>query len=205
MKATSGQAAASRDRAAASPAAVERVMRTLAREIDGMELPAIEKISGEHAEDPFRILIGTLLSARTQDATTHAASTRLFRVARTPKTMAALTVEADREADLPGELLPQQGEVREGDGPGAGRAIRGQGAGDARGARHAARRWPQDRQSRDDHWRFRAGRTSASIRTFIASQTVSAGCERRSQKQTERALYEAVDRIAGGPTSICIS
>lgn len=71
---------------------VERVMRTLAREIDGMELPAVEKISEAHAEDPFRILIGTLLSARTQDATTHAASTRLFRVARTPRTMAALRV-----------------------------------------------------------------------------------------------------------------
>lgn len=73
-------------------AVVERVMRTLAREIDGMELPAIEKISGEHREDPFRILIGTLLSARTQDATTHAASTRLFRAARTPKRMAALSL-----------------------------------------------------------------------------------------------------------------
>lgn len=68
-------------------------MRTLAREIDGMELPAIEKISEAHKEDPFRILIGTLLSARTQDATTHAASTRLFRAARSPKAVAALTVE----------------------------------------------------------------------------------------------------------------
>ena len=57
---------------------VERVMRTLAREIDGMELPAIEKISESQQEDPFQILIATLLSARTQDATTHAASTRLF-------------------------------------------------------------------------------------------------------------------------------
>src|SRR5688500_1726237 len=70
---------------------VDRVMRTLAREIDGLELPAIEKLSVEHKEDPFQILIGTLLSARTQDATTHAASTRLFRAARTPKTMSALT------------------------------------------------------------------------------------------------------------------
>jgi endonuclease-3 len=66
-------------------------MRTLAREIDGLELPAIEKLSAEHKEDPFQILIGTILSARTQDATTHAASTRLFRAARTPKTMATLT------------------------------------------------------------------------------------------------------------------
>jgi endonuclease III len=57
-----------------------------------MELPAIEKISEAQAEDPFQILIATLLSARTQDATTHAASTRLFRRARTPRTMAKLAV-----------------------------------------------------------------------------------------------------------------
>ena len=76
-----------------SPDLVERVMRTLALQIDGMELPAIEKISEAHAEDPFKILIGTILSARTQDATTHAASTRLFRAARTPRTMAALSVK----------------------------------------------------------------------------------------------------------------
>jgi endonuclease III len=75
------------------PAAVERVMRTLAREIDGMELPAIEKISNSQQEDPFQILIATLLSARTQDATTHAASTRLFRRARTPRTLARLSVK----------------------------------------------------------------------------------------------------------------
>ena len=67
-------------------------MRTLAREIDGLELPAVEKISNSQEEDPFQVLIATLLSARTQDATTLAASTRLFRVARTPKTMARLSV-----------------------------------------------------------------------------------------------------------------
>ena len=67
-------------------------MRTLALEIDGLELPAIEKISNHQAEDPFQVLIATLLSARTQDATTLAASTRLFRAARTPRTMARLTV-----------------------------------------------------------------------------------------------------------------
>ena len=66
-------------------------MRTLAREIDGLELPAVEKISETQEEDPFQLLIATLLSARTQDATTLAASTRLFRVARTPRTMARLT------------------------------------------------------------------------------------------------------------------
>jgi endonuclease III len=69
---------------------VEKVMRSLARAITGLELPAVEKISNEMAEDPFQILIATILSARTQDATTHAASTRLFKAARTPRTMARL-------------------------------------------------------------------------------------------------------------------
>ena len=68
-------------------------MRALAIAITGLELPAIEKISEAQAEDPFQILIATLLSARTQDATTHAAATRLFRRARTPKTMATLPVK----------------------------------------------------------------------------------------------------------------
>lgn len=67
-------------------------MRTLAREIDGLELPAVEKISNSQEEDPFQVLIATLLSARTQDATTLAASTRLFQAARTPRTMARLSV-----------------------------------------------------------------------------------------------------------------
>ena len=71
---------------------VEKVMRALAHAITGLELPAAEKISQEQQEDPFHILIATLLSARTQDATTHAASTRLFRRARTPRAMAKLPV-----------------------------------------------------------------------------------------------------------------
>ena len=71
---------------------VDRIMRTLGGAIRGLGLPAVEKISEEQAEEPFQILIATILSARTQDATTHAASTRLFRRARTPRTMARLSV-----------------------------------------------------------------------------------------------------------------
>ena len=67
-------------------------MRRLARAIDGLELPAVEKIAESRAEDPFEVLIATLLSARTQDATTYAASERLFNVADTPESMAKLTV-----------------------------------------------------------------------------------------------------------------
>jgi endonuclease-3 len=74
------------------PRSVATVMRTLARSIEAMEMPAVEKISESQAQDPFQILIATLLSARTQDATTEAASTRLFRRARTPAALAKLPV-----------------------------------------------------------------------------------------------------------------
>jgi endonuclease III len=67
-------------------------MRALAREIEGLELPAVEKISEAQADEPFQILIATLLSARTQEATTHAASTRLFKRARTPRTLARVRI-----------------------------------------------------------------------------------------------------------------
>jgi endonuclease-3 len=68
------------------------VLRRLTDAIRGMEEPAVEKISGDTREDPFRVLIATMLSAQTRDEVTHAASTRLFRVARTLQTMAALPV-----------------------------------------------------------------------------------------------------------------
>ncbi|PYR34708.1 MAG: endonuclease III [Acidobacteria bacterium] len=70
---------------------IGQVMRLLARAIDGLELPAVEKISESQQQDPFQVLIATLLSARTQDATTLAASTRLFKLADTPGAMAKLS------------------------------------------------------------------------------------------------------------------
>jgi len=68
-------------------------MRTLARAIDRHELPAVEKIAEESQEDPFEVLISTMLSAQTRDPVTAAASARLFRAARTPRTMARLTTK----------------------------------------------------------------------------------------------------------------
>lgn len=63
----------------------------LGRAIRGMNELAVEKISQDSREDPFQVLVATMLSAQTKDAVTHAASTRLFRVARTPQLMARLT------------------------------------------------------------------------------------------------------------------
>ena len=61
---------------------IPQVMRTLSRAIEDHELPAVEKIARSRQRHAFHVLIGTLLSARTQDATTAAASERLFRARR---------------------------------------------------------------------------------------------------------------------------
>jgi endonuclease-3 len=71
---------------------IVRVLKTLERAIRGLEEPAVEKIAEESREDPFQVLISTMLSAQTRDPVTAEASARLFRVARTPRTMAALPV-----------------------------------------------------------------------------------------------------------------
>ncbi len=119
-----GRSSARPKRRASIAPNVASIMRTLARAIDGLELPAVEKISEESQEEPFQVLIATMLSAQTRDAVTAAASARLFSVARTPQAMAKLTDGADREADLSGQLLPPQGEARESDVPHPRRALR---------------------------------------------------------------------------------
>lgn len=70
---------------------VGAVMRKLAKAIDGLDEPAVEKIAQEQQEDPFQVLIATMLSAQTKDAVTAAASRRLFEVARTPEAIARLS------------------------------------------------------------------------------------------------------------------
>ncbi len=58
---------------------VPAVMRRLARAISGLEEPAVEKIAEEQQEDPFQVLIATMLSAQTRDPVTAEASRRLFK------------------------------------------------------------------------------------------------------------------------------
>jgi len=68
-------------------------MRALARAIHHLELPAVEKIAEESRQDPFEVLISTMLSAQTRDPVTAAASARLFAVGRTPATLGQLPVK----------------------------------------------------------------------------------------------------------------
>ena len=66
---------------------IDRVIRILKRLIRQWEEPVV----GQYKDDPFTTLIGCLLSLRTQDATTHGACRRLFRLARTPQAMLTLS------------------------------------------------------------------------------------------------------------------
>jgi endonuclease-3 len=82
-------------------APVDSVMRRLARAIDGLDEPAVEKIAKDQHDDAFQVLVATMLSAQTKDAVTAAASARLFAVARTPASVAALTPARIRKLIYP--------------------------------------------------------------------------------------------------------
>jgi len=65
-------------------ATMSRVIARLQRRAPTWDTTALMAISAETGRDPFRILIGCLLSLRTKDETTGPASARLFALAHTP-------------------------------------------------------------------------------------------------------------------------
>ena len=67
----------------------DTVIATLREQLSRVQLPSVSQIA-RFARDPFLILISTMISLRTKDDVTLAASERLFAVARTPATMRAL-------------------------------------------------------------------------------------------------------------------
>lgn len=82
--------------------------RTLGRVIDrlracapGWDTTALTLIAEQTGRDPFRILIGCLLSLRTKDETTGPAAARLFALADTPAGIAALPRRAIERAIYP--------------------------------------------------------------------------------------------------------
>lgn len=69
---------------------LEKVLNILKKEYKNWNAPVVTLIK-ERTNDPYRILISTVLSLRTQDKTTHKAAKRLFEVADTPEKMVELT------------------------------------------------------------------------------------------------------------------
>jgi endonuclease-3 len=65
---------------------IHAIIRILKKEVQRFPKPAV----GHYIQSPFTVLVSCLLSLRTQDKTTSAASERLFHLARTPHAMAKL-------------------------------------------------------------------------------------------------------------------
>src|SRR6202795_4908387 len=74
-----------------------RILKLLRREAPGWNAPVMALEAAEHG-DPFRVLIGCILSLRTRDETTAEAAPRLFAEASTPQAM--LNVGEDAIARL---------------------------------------------------------------------------------------------------------
>jgi endonuclease-3 len=68
--------------------------------VEGGKPASVTEIANRD-RDPFRILVSTILSLRTKDEVTTAASERLFALASTPHTLAGLTPRAIERAIFP--------------------------------------------------------------------------------------------------------
>lgn len=68
---------------------IEETIRVLAKQLEKLDAPAIT-LMHQNGDDPFRILIATILSLRTKDEITIEASNRLFSLANTPEKMLGL-------------------------------------------------------------------------------------------------------------------
>lgn len=77
-----------------------RIIQTIRRAVNGGPVPSVTQIAA-NPPDPFQILIATIISLRTRDEVTTAASKRLFARAETPAAMAALPEEAVAELIFP--------------------------------------------------------------------------------------------------------
>ena len=71
---------------------LDQILPLLEREVSGYQVPIVDLIAAQ-TRDPFKVLVATILSARTKDEVTAAASRRLFAQAGTVDELALLTVD----------------------------------------------------------------------------------------------------------------
>jgi endonuclease-3 len=77
------------------------VIRTLSRHHASWDTTALAAVAAASGRDPFRVLVGCILSLRTRDQTTGPAAARLFALADTPGALAALPVARIERAIFP--------------------------------------------------------------------------------------------------------
>jgi len=72
---------------------IDIFLKIVSCEIKDKDVPVVDLIAVQ-TKDPFKVLVATILSARTKDETTAKASAKLFRVAEDRKSLANLSEEA---------------------------------------------------------------------------------------------------------------
>jgi|SRR5579884_486671 len=80
--------------------AIHPIISILKEEVRRLKIPAVGVIAQE-TQDPFQVLISCVLSLRTRDETTEAASARLFKLAKTPDRMLRLSTDRIEAAIYP--------------------------------------------------------------------------------------------------------
>lgn len=79
---------------------IHNIITILKKDINKWNTPAVS-IVAENTKDPFKVLISCIISLRTKDTTTAAASGRLFALADTPNAMMTIPVEKIEKAIFP--------------------------------------------------------------------------------------------------------
>lgn len=79
---------------------IDTTIATLEQEVADYDVPVVDLIAVQ-TRDPFKVLVATILSARTKDETTAAAAARLFERAPDPEGLAALDEATIRELIYP--------------------------------------------------------------------------------------------------------
>jgi len=80
---------------------IHKVMKLLEAEMRQFGLPPVSAMAEEAIVDPFKILISTIISARTKDEVTGPATERLFALAGSPEKMSRLSEERIEKAIFP--------------------------------------------------------------------------------------------------------
>jgi endonuclease-3 len=80
---------------------IHKVMKLLKAELRQFGLPPVSAMAEEAIVDPFKILVSTIISARTKDEVTGPATERLFELAASPAAMSTLPEEIIEKAIFP--------------------------------------------------------------------------------------------------------
>ena len=77
------------------------IFRVLRRVVKKWKVPVVDEMGREDLPNPFKVLVSCILSLRTKDAVTEAASDRLFKLADTSKGLVKLTIPQIEKAIYP--------------------------------------------------------------------------------------------------------